>query len=235
MTFDPGMRVFLTYVLLGMPALGVASYFRVRSGKPLPPKKQRYRAVVVLQIFLLALTLIVARQNEIELFGPVWPSLWTWLIAAGYLALIALRLNRALPKISQERKQRTRLLLPEDQSQMRIWILISVLAGLSEECAYRGLAYMAVGQQTGSRVLAIVICTAAFGVAHMLQGWRGVLGTAVIALVFHGLVFLTQGLYLAIGVHILYDVIIGVLAMRMFLRESATATTEAQVVPRGES
>lgn len=228
MSSEPGMRIFLTYVLLGMPALGIASYFRVRSGKPLPPKKRRYTAVIVLQIFLVVLTFAVARRNEVELFGPVWPSVWTWLIAAGYLALIGLRLNRALPKISQERKQRTRLLLPEDQSQMRTWILISILAGLSEECAYRGLAYIAVGQQIGSRGAAVAICTVAFGVAHMLQGWRGVLGTAIIALVFHGLVFLTQGLYLAIGVHIAYDLIIGFLAMRMFLRESPASEQQAQ-------
>jgi membrane protease YdiL (CAAX protease family) len=230
MTSDAGMRVFLTYVLLGMPALGIASYFRVRSGKPLPPKMRRYRAVIVLQVFLVVMTLAVARQNEIELFRPAWPSLWTWLIAAGYLALITLRLNRALPKISPERKQRARLLLPEDRSQMRTWILISILAGLSEECAYRGLAYIAVGQQTGSRVLAVAICTAAFAVAHMLQGWRGVLGTSIIALAFHGLVFLTEGLYLAIGVHIAYDLIVGFLAARMFLRESAAQNAQVQVV-----
>jgi membrane protease YdiL (CAAX protease family) len=230
MTYGAGTRIFLTYVLLGMPALGVASYFRVRSGKPLPPKKRRYRAVIVLQIFLLAITLAVARQNEIELFGPARPSFWSWLIGAGYLALITLRVNRALPKISQDRKKRARLLLPEDWSQMRVWVVISILAGLSEECAYRGLAYIAVGQQTGSRVLAVVICTAAFGVAHMLQGWRGVLGTAIIALVFHGLVFLTEGLYLAIGVHIAYDLIVGFLAARMFLRESAAPNAQVQVV-----
>jgi membrane protease YdiL (CAAX protease family) len=230
MISDAGMRVFLTYVLLGMPALGVASYFRVRSGKPLPAKKRRYRAVIVLQVFLVVMTLAVATQNDIELFGPEWPSSWTWLIAAGYLALIFLRLNRALPKTSQDRKKRARLLLPEDWSQMRVWVIISILAGLSEECAYRGLAYIAVGQQTGSRMLAVAICTAAFGVAHMLQGWRGVLGTSIMALIFHGLVFLTQGLYLAIGVHIAYDLAIGFLAMRMFLRESAAPNAQAQVV-----
>ena len=230
MISDAGMRIFLTYVLLGMPALGVASYFRVRSSKPLPPKSRRYPVIIALQVCLLALTLTVASRDEVELFRPNWPSLWTWLIAAGYLALIALRLNRALPKISQERKKRARLLLPEDWSQMRVWILISILAGLSEECAYRGLAYIAVGQQTGSRLVAVAICTAAFGVAHMLQGWRGVLGTSIIALVFHGLVFLTQGLYLAIGVHIAYDLIVGFLAVRMFLRESAAPNPQVQVI-----
>jgi membrane protease YdiL (CAAX protease family) len=229
MNFDAGMRVFLTYVLLGMPALGVASYFRVRSGKPLPPKTKRYRAVIVLQVCLVLMTFAVARQNEIELFGREWPSSWTWLVAAGYMTLIVLRLNRALPKISQDRKKRARLLLPEDWSQMRMWVMISILAGLSEECAYRGLAYIAVGQ-AGSRALAVAICTAAFGVAHMLQGWRGVLGTSIMALVFHGLVFLTQGLYLAIGVHIVYDLVIGFLAMRMFLRESAAPNAQTEAI-----
>lgn len=226
MTSDPGMRIFLSYVLLGMPALGVASYFRIKSGRPLRPKMRRYPVVIALQAFLLAMTLAVAQENEVELFGPVWPSPWTWLIATGYLALIALRLRRALPKISQQRKQRARLLLPEDRTQMRVWIVISILAGVTEECAYRGLAYMAVGQQTGSRALAVVICTAAFGVAHMLQGWRGALGTSLIALVFHGLVYLTQGLYLAIGVHIAYDLIIGFIAMQMFLSEGEAARAQ---------
>jgi hypothetical protein len=69
MASDAGMRVFLTYVLLAMPALGIASYFRVRSGKPLPPKMQRYRAVVILQVLLLALTFVVAKKNQVELFG----------------------------------------------------------------------------------------------------------------------------------------------------------------------
>jgi hypothetical protein len=35
----------------------------------------------------------------------------------------------------------------------------------------------------------MVVCVLAFGIAHMMQGWRGVLGTGVIALLLHGIVF----------------------------------------------
>jgi uncharacterized protein len=115
------------------------------------------------------------------------------------------------------------VLLPEDPIQWRFWIVISILAGLSEECAYRGLAYIAVSQQAGSRALALLICTAAFGIAHALQGWRGVLGTSVIALIFHGLVLVTRGLYMAIAVHIVYDLIVGYLAMRTLMHPNAAA------------
>ncbi len=233
MISDPGMRVFLTYVLLGMPALGIASYFRVRSGKPLPPKLQRYRAVIVLQVFLVALTVAVAKKNLVELFGSIRPSGSAWLLAAAYLAVIAVGLNRGWRKLSEERKQRARVLLPEDSVQWRFWIFISILAGLSEEMAFRGLAYVAVSQQTGSSALAVLICTAAFGIAHMLQGWRGVLGTSLIALIFHAIVFLTSGLYLAIGIHIAYDLIVGYIAARVLGKGSKQLAAPAQAGPEG--
>jgi membrane protease YdiL (CAAX protease family) len=218
----PAMRLFLSYVLLGMPALGVASYFRLKSGRPLPPKLRRYYAVIALQLLLLALSVVVANENAIELFGPEWPSLWSWAIAAAYVMLIAMSLRRGFRKLNEERRQRARVLLPEDPIQWRFWIVISILAGFSEECAYRGLAYTAVSQQTGSRALAVLICTAAFGIAHALQGWRGVLGTSVIALVFHGLVSLTRGLYMPIAVHIVYDLVVGYLAMRILMHSNAS-------------
>jgi membrane protease YdiL (CAAX protease family) len=225
---DPSMRLFLTYVLLGMPALGIVSYYRVKSGKPLPAKLQRYRAVIVLQIFLILLTILTARANSIRLFGPVWPSAWAWVLAAAYMVLIALKLKSGFRKLSDQRMQRTRILLPEDSVQFRFWIVISLLAGLSEECAYRGLAYVAVSQQAGSRALAVGICTAAFGIAHMLQGWRGVLGTTLIALVFHGLVYLTQGLYLPIVIHIVYDLVVGYFAMMVLMQDSQSRAKPAQ-------
>src|SRR5438067_10997143 len=98
MISDAGMRIFLTYVLLGMPALGVASYFRVRSSKPLPSKSRCYLVIIVLQVCLLALTFTVASRDEVELFLTYLPSLWTLMIAVGYFAMIALLLNRAMPK-----------------------------------------------------------------------------------------------------------------------------------------
>jgi hypothetical protein len=36
-------RYFMVLALIVMPALAVASYIRIRSGKPLPPKARRYR------------------------------------------------------------------------------------------------------------------------------------------------------------------------------------------------
>jgi hypothetical protein len=62
----------------------------------------------------------------------------------------------------------------------------------------------------------------------MMQGWRGVLGTGLIAIVMHGLVLLTHGLYLAIGLHAAYDVVIGVIALRHFMRDDSAPGMQPQ-------
>jgi membrane protease YdiL (CAAX protease family) len=220
---------YLLLVLVGMPVTGVLSYLRLKSGKPLPPKTRRYRGMIVLQVCLLAYSLLVARHNRIHLLGEV-SSAWGWVIAALYLAVITLRLNAAWKRLSPERKKRARILLPESPYEMRYWIPIALLAGLSEECAFRGTAYVALRAITGSTTIAITVCVLAFAIAHMMQGWRGVLGTGVIAIVMHAIVYLTAGLYLVIAIHAVYDLIVGVIAMRAFQRDGVLSSMEPQPV-----
>jgi len=211
-----------------MPVAGIRAYFRIRSGRRLPSKNRRYIAMIVLQLLTLLLTLGVAQENQWTLFGPHWPAWWVWAIAALYLALLGMRLNAAWGRISVERKQRARLLLPQRTTELYYWLPISVLAGLSEECAFRGAVYLALCDITGSAALSILVCVLSFAIAHMVQGWRGVLGTGIIGLAMHGIVFSTHGLYLAIVLHAGYDVMIGLIALQHFLRESPTAIIQPQ-------
>jgi membrane protease YdiL (CAAX protease family) len=206
---------FLLWVLVLMPVLGFLSWRKVKSGKPLPPKERRYRAMIVLQVLLLAITSLAAKQNNFSLFGPAWPPAWAWLIAAGYLVLIAVRVRASSRKLTEERKQRARLTLPENPREMSYWIPISLLAGLTEEYAYRGVAYSVFSQITGSPVISLLACVLSFGIAHMMHGWRAVRGVLVLALLFHVIVFLTKSLYLVIAFHAAYDLMMGALAMRL--------------------
>jgi membrane protease YdiL (CAAX protease family) len=61
----------------------------------------------------------------------------------------------------------------------------------------------------------------------MAQGWRGVLGTSVIAVGMHGIVFLTGSLYLAIVIHATYDLMLGVIALPI-LSQAARSQELAQ-------
>jgi membrane protease YdiL (CAAX protease family) len=152
--------------------------------------------------------------KQFHLFAAAWPPAWTWLAAAGYLLFIAMRARVGWRRLPEERKQRARLTLPENPAQMGYWIPISLLAGVTEEYAYRGVAYSVLSQITGSPGISLVVCVLSFGIAHMMQGWRATLGIVLLAILFHITVFLTEGLYLVIAFHVAYDLVIGILGMR---------------------
>ena len=227
-SYDSITIPYLLWILGVAPLSGVYSYFRVRSGKPLAPKNRRYRAMILMQLLTVFVWFEVANKKGTTLFAGNWPGVWIWVVSGLYLGLIAFRLNTVWGRMSTERKQRARLLLPERPQQMWYWLPVSLLAGLSEECAFRGMAYLALREIIGSASISVAICVVAFAVAHMMQGWRGVLGTGVIAILMHGLVFMTRGLYLAIGLHAAYDVVIGVIALRHFMRDDSAPGMQPQ-------
>jgi len=228
--YDSITTAYLLCVLVLFPVMGVVSYYRLKSGKPLPRKTRRYRTMIVMQLLLLGFTAVIAQHNRVDLLGRHGPSAWSWALAGVYLVYIALRLNKAWHRLNPVRKQRARVLLPENSSEMFYWVPTSILAGLSEETAFRGMAYIALQTMTGSAAIALTACVLAFGIAHMLQGWRGVLGATVIGLVMHAIVYTTHGLYLAIAIHAAYDLVVGTIGMKHFQRDQQPSTIEPQPV-----
>jgi len=206
-------QFFILQVLLTAPLLGIVSYLRIRSGKPLPSKRRRYRSGLVIQALLLLITMLAAREQRVPILAGPMPGLGAWLLAGAFLSVLGLRTKRALPKLSPARMERIRIILPDEASQMPYWVGISAMAGITEECAYRGLAFRFLMGNRGSVPLALTLCIVSFAVAHMAQGWRGVLGTSIVAAIMHATVFLTGSLYLAIVVHAVYDLMVGIIAM----------------------
>jgi hypothetical protein len=166
---DAGLlgRYCVLNTLVIMPILGIAGYIHIRRGKPLPPKPRRYRSMIVFQSLLLLITVAAARESGEPLLGGRFPGPVAWLIAAAYLAFFTFRLQRAWAKLSPERRERARLLLPDHPSLMRRWVVISALAGVTEECAYRGLTFRILTANHGSVPLALFFCVVCFGLAHM--------------------------------------------------------------------
>jgi CAAX protease family protein len=64
-----------------------------------------------------------------------------------------------------------RFILPHGGAEIALWIALSVTAGICEEAIFRGYQrqFMAF---TGSAPAGILISAAAFGVAHVYQGYR---------------------------------------------------------------
>ena len=83
---------------------------------------------------------------------------------------------------------------------------MSFTAGITEEIAYRAflIAYVAWLLPDHDWTVAAVIAGVAFGLVHAYQGWKGVLQTGFLGIVF-GLVYLNIGLVVLMVVHTLID------------------------------
>jgi len=170
----------------------------------------------------MVITMLAAREQRVHILAGPFPSLTVWLVAAGFLLVMGLRLRQAWAKLSTERLEQARILLPDHPSQMRLWVAISAMAGITEECAYRGLAMRFLTDNNSSFWLALLLCVSAFAIAHAIQGGRGILATAIIALLMHGVVYETGSLYLAIVVHAVYDLMVGIIAVPILSKFAKT-------------
>jgi membrane protease YdiL (CAAX protease family) len=101
------------------------------------------------------------------------------------------------------------LFMPMTRDERLLWLLVSLMAGFSEEITWRAVQTMLLERVTGALLFGILFSAVMFGAAHAVQGYEGVALIGGMALVFHGLVLFTGSLYIAMAVHFLYDAIAG--------------------------
>ena len=118
----------------------------------------------------------------------------------------------------EEDKPTWRLFAPTNRRERRMWVVLSLSAGIGEELVWRGVLPALIARLTGSLALGIALSVASFALAHAIQGMRSVLAIAAIAAAFHALVFIAGSLYPAMLVHFAYDVFAGFTYAR-FARE----------------
>jgi len=93
-------------------------------------------------------------------------------------------------------------------NQERFWFgWVSVGAGISEELLFRGflLYYFSLfvpQLNTTERVLLASLC---FGLGHLYQGWKGVVGSGIVGLLVAGLYLMTGSLLLPVLIHAAMD------------------------------
>jgi membrane protease YdiL (CAAX protease family) len=94
----------------------------------------------------------------------------------------------------------------------RLWMLLLLCpsAGICEEFLYRGFLWSRLAALTSSEVLAVVLASAAFGAAHLYQGWLGAWRAAVLAVLLSGPVLAHGTLMPAMASHALIDAICAV-------------------------
>lgn len=112
-------------------------------------------------------------------------------------------------------------LLPRSARE-RVWMgLLSLNAGVSEELFFRLMLPLLLAIATGMPTLSLGLAVVVFGLAHVYQGWIGVIGTAAIGLVLTLIYLMTGALWLVMLAHVVLD--LNSLVLRPWINERVRA------------
>jgi membrane protease YdiL (CAAX protease family) len=161
-----------------------------------------------------ALSLWGQRPADVGWRAPTEPALVPYLYVFVFIAVLAIAALRRPRLPDAQYSERIRLIAPMTRSDWAWFVPVAISAGICEEFLYRGYALHVVGQLTHSIFLGVVFSTAAFGLAHLYQGWRGVVGTTVFGLFFALIVVFFQSLWPCMIAHALQDLIGGAIVSK---------------------
>jgi len=207
---DVQSTVFVLLVLVVMPIGAVRSKSIVagRRGRPAPRKSDILARALLVQMLLFAFAFFVARTEGMAIWSWTGLNPGTIAVAAAALAILLFvgALSWQLRTPDERRTLWMRHLLPRTSGQWALWLVVSLAAGIAEETAYRGVLVGLLASVTASFVVAAILSAAAFAIVHYPQGAKSMGWVFAIGLVMQAVVSATGTLYVAMGVHAVYDV-----------------------------
>jgi membrane protease YdiL (CAAX protease family) len=208
---NPGGWLHLFYFGLLFPLTAVLRRRTFHNVKvPLPNRLLHFRRTAATLVMFGALSLFVAGSERIELFPRTLPP-WRGIAAGLLMYVFAVMLMRGRWRRAVEKRLRiVYLFMPSTGTERTWWIIVAILAGITEEITWRGVQAALAIALTRNILIAILFCSISFGVGHIIQGWKTVVIIFVFAVGFHALVWLSGSLYVAMAVHIAYDVTAGI-------------------------
>jgi membrane protease YdiL (CAAX protease family) len=200
----------LGYFGLFIPFLVIRSRKRlVRPGQVLPNRLRHFRITAFEILMFTTISIAVAWVEWIPLFPRALPQFKG--VIAG-VALYAAAVAFMRPRWRRAVESRTRVVhffMPANAVEQGWWIAISFLAGIGEEIVWRGVQATLLVRLTGSFVIAALLSSISFGLAHFVQGWKSAAIISVFALCGHSIVWLSGSLYVVMAVHVAYDLTAG--------------------------
>ena len=211
--FQAGIAGWYHVLVMGVliPVVVVRNYRRmVGKSLALPSRMRHFRTTAIMLVVLTSLSVVVARAEWIDLYRFDSARLPQGLAAGAVMYVLAVVFMR--PRWRRAVEQRSRivhLFMPDTRKERLWWVLVSTLAGIGEEITWRGVQTALLAYLTGSFVAGALLSAVSFGVAHYIQGWKSAATIAVFALGFQAVVWISGSLYVAMLVHVLYDITAG--------------------------
>lgn len=176
----------------------------------LPNRLAHFRRTVATLVLFGGISLLVARAQRMDLFPRVLPS-WQSIGAGMLMYITAVIGMRPFWKRAVARRVRAvHLFMPANGTERAWWVAVSILAGVSEEITWRGVQAGLAYRLFGNFWVTVLFCAISFGAGHMNQRWKSAALISVFAIAFHLLVWLSGSLYVAMMVHIAYDITAGI-------------------------
>lgn len=227
------------FALLVMPLFAVTTGMRLRK-TPLTQHTliRRYWKTIARgwAVVIVLLGGWVFYGRGFALLGLDWPiGFWGQMgfafvmvaIVAGAVQL--LRLPKALKPKDEARYEKALAevkIAPRNTSQLCVFLLVAVTAGIWEELLYRGFLIWFLTPYTGF-IGAIILSSIMFGLAHVYQSAFAIVRTALIGLVL-AIAFVASGsLWWLMAAHALLDVFGGLLAWRIAAIQRHSANAQA--------
>ena len=132
-----------------------------------------------------------------------------WLVSAGILFIVGRLLRVAALARNMD------FILPHGAAELTLWIALSVTAGICEETIFRGYLQRQFIALTKNAPAGILLSAAAFGVAHVYQGFRMVILIGVFGAMFGILAYWRGSVRPGMIVHAWQDSLGGVVGSLM--------------------
>ena len=220
---SPITAAYAVLLLIGMPVLAVLD---ARRGADLAAaarhRRLLYVSVGASLVVLGLVTLGVAAWQDVPASALGWTvdapaaSLLRGLgVAIAGLALAWL-ITAAARLAGLRETEAVLLLMPRDAGEKRAFLVLSAIAAVCEEYAYRGFALWAISAWIGSPWVAAVIVSVSFGLGHGYQKLAGVIRATALGIVLAASVIWTESLFPAIVGHFWINAAIGLGGWRYF-------------------
>ncbi|MDA0567895.1 CPBP family intramembrane metalloprotease [Streptomonospora sp. S1-112] len=223
--------VLVVYAAVGEPLLGRLAFAWLRRRRESDPRAlvRFYQFTVAIQAAwtaLIAVAAFLATDLTPAHLGLRLPTVWGPFLAAGLgfgLAMLVVWLITRDRETGRSRSRRgggpaapplppppdpgqvLAVLSPRTRAERRWAGVLAVTAGVSEELLYRAFL-VAFGAALGLPVwLAAVVACVLFAVAHIYQGWWGLVGPGLLGALFMVLFLGTGSLLIPVILHILVD------------------------------
>jgi len=176
---------------------------------PLSSRMAHFQRTAATLILFTGLSLLTAWRERMTLFPHSLPPLTAVIAGLAMYAITVAFMRPRWRRAVETRKRVVHLFMPDNATERVWWIVVALLAGVGEEITWRGVQASLTSSLAGNVWIAAVITSISFAFAHYVQGWRSVAVIFVMALGFHTLVWFAGSLYVAMAVHVAYDITAG--------------------------